>query len=347
VYLAELIPAHPLYPAAQRLGEEISRLESGHPTAPNLAFPPPWTTPTLSGVLGDFPEAQLREQWQGWQAGLQTPAALEPPGLPADLEASRRWRYLQVEADQARSLAQVRAQESQRLAQFREQLVRSRLTELSNAGLDLSPEPATGPAANNPQQAQIWKEIEDQVQAEQAKSQARIDAVQQTLAAEAEAKQAEIDRQIQAEAASRKQQAQDIPELGELRQDMSQALSDLVARDGMGPRTRQLAGVEFPSGARQSGEEAQRQSLAAFEQTRQLQLQRLLDGQGVLLSAIVADTRRAVAKVAFEQNLRVHLIPTGAPEGRDLTAQVGERVRALWSGQESLVDLSAQEQTQP
>ena len=225
-------------------------------------------------------------------------------GLPADLEASRRWRDLRAEADAARQLAVFEGQESVRLAGLRDKLVRARLTEITNAGLGL-----TGAAARTD---------------EGAKRQATA-------------------RELEGEAAGRRQAEREVPGLAELRSAMTARMQEVVAQGGVGERTRQLAGVAPPAGFRQSGEEVRRQALAQYDQTRRLQIQRLSEARAALLRGILDDTRRGVMLVAFRDHLRLHLIPTGEPVGENLTAQVREKVRAVWAGEPGLMKVEAQE----
>jgi hypothetical protein len=341
VYLAELLSAHPLYEEARSLGEEIAQLQSG--SRPGFLWPAPWSVPLLSGGLGPFPEAALRGEAHNWRAGLETAVAVLPPGLPADLETSRQWRYLQIDAKRAHKLAALESAESARLATQREELVRSRLTELTNVGLDLSlPAPQRREEADR-KQAAIWAEIEAEMAAETTASKAEVAAEGKALAVEAAAEKAKIEAEILAEAEARRRQAQTSPALQDLREDMNKAVEGLVAQDGVGERTKQLAGIPPPAGMRESGAQAQAQVLAQYEATRRLQIERLRAGQAALMLAILADTRRAVLKVAFEDNLRLHLIPTASPVGANLTAEVGERVRAIWTGEPGLEAVGAQE----
>jgi len=179
--------------------------------------------------------------------------------------------------------------------------------------------------------------------AEAQASQARVAAAQEKLAGESAAAKAKIDAEIAAEAAARRRQAQDSPEAGRLREEMAEAVRDLTAQRGIGERTRQLAGIPPPGEVRESVAQAQGEVLGQYEATRRLQIERLRAGQAALMRAILADTRRAVMKVAFEDNLRLHLIPAGSPVGQNLTAQVHERVRAIWTGEARLGGVPAQE----
>jgi hypothetical protein len=346
VYLAELISLHPLYPAARRAGEEMDRLRSGElPEAP-ARMPLDWELPLMSGELGMFPEGELRREYRAWVAGLKSPTVPATEGLPADLAASQQWRYMQVELATAQTLAEFRGRESQRLAQLRETLVRSRLTELTNAGIVTGVPPAQARETAAEQQAQIWQEIEEQTQAEQQESEHRIVAEKRRLETQARAQKAVIEREINQEAAARRRAAQEIPELAGLRAEMTGRMEEVVAAGGVGERARQVSGAAPPATVRSSAEQAREEAFAEYEATRQRQLERLAEGQAATLRAIMQDMRRVVMMIAFRDNLRLHVIPAASPVGRDLTGEVRAKVQAVWAGRADLMKGRAQENIQ-
>ncbi|HEY3397486.1 MAG TPA: hypothetical protein VGM19_07510 [Armatimonadota bacterium] len=328
MYLAQLIPTHPLYPAYQRLTEQIAREQAARPGP----FPPMmgWQIPVLSGPeLGAYPRASLQADLADWEAGLTLPPAYQPGVLPADLEASRRWRYRLLDLDDARQLEALQATESRRLAAVRERLVRDRLADLANAGGDL-----TVPAAEAQQRAEqerqaIWDEINKQLAQEQTASDAKIALAQEKLNADAVAARAAIDAEVKAEAATR--QTNRLPALTTSRQEMQQKLRGLASSLGPEARPAPLRGVAPLPGSLEQSSAARAATLAAVDQARRQELQRLRDSQAQLLRSLLADVRLAALRVAFEQNLRLTLVPSGEPTGPDLTDQVRTNLQQMWS----------------
>lgn len=292
----------------------------------------------LTAGLGPFPTEALRREAELWRAGLEPPAVAPPVETPTDLQASRSWRYLRIEVEAARKLGELQNAESRALAERREELVRSRLTELTNLGLPPDADEAQAAA----KRAEIWAGIEAEMAAATQASQRRLLAKQQELAVEAAAAKAKVDRELEEEAARRQQRAES-REAGILRGEMAEAVQALADQQGVQKRARQLTGLGPPAGIRESAVQAQEEVRGQYEATRRLQSERLRAGQAALMRGILADTRRAVMKVAFEDNLRLHLLPAGSPVGEDLTATVRERVRAIWAGEANLKGVPAQE----
>ena len=343
VYLAQLMSAHPLYPAAQRLAAEIGRLGRTPAPAVTAEVGERWTTPLFLGPPPlAFPQDAFLRDWQTWQTGLVIPAPPETAGLPPDLEAARDWRYRQIDLEQARKLAEARATESRRLAQFRDKLVRDRLEELTNAGLDLKVPPAEAPQREEETRRRIWDEIEAAVAREQAESaEKRLPAVQAQLDAETARRKAEVDAEVQAEARARRESA--LPTLVEPRQEMEQRVKRFANPPSTGGQPTQLPGMAPTATDLRAAEQARDQALAEYERTRQRQLQRLEESQAALIRSILADVRLAAMRAAFEDNLRLNLVPPGSPRGADLTDQVRRRVELIWSGRDLLSAGSVEE----
>ena len=351
MYLAELMAAHPLYPAARRLADDISRLSGAGIPAIAGAAGERWTTPLLAGPTPfDFPQNALESDWRDWEAGLVT---LVPPAdgtLPADLETARRWRDQQIDLEEARQRTVAEADESQKLAEFREKLVREHLAELTNAGLNLATPAAQAPGAEAMgQQAQetaaaaareaetskrVWDQIEAAVAQEAAASQQRLAQREAQVKIETAQRQAQVAAEVQAEAKAR--QAAEHPPTQAGRQEMEARMKEFAASPHQAGRPAPLAGAA-PTGAEmRAAEQARAQALAAYEQTRQRQLQRLRESQAQLLRAILADVRLTAMRVAFEDNMRLDLVPPGEPRGRDLTDRVRRRLELIWTGRDVL-----------
>jgi hypothetical protein len=328
--------AHPLWPAAQRLAAEIDRL--GGTAVPAVAGEAgeSWRTPIFVGPAPlAYPEDLFQRDWREWQTGLTMPAPVETAALPPDLEAARTWRYRQIDLEQARKLMEARATESRRLAQFREKLVRDHLEELTNAGLDMSV-PRAETRQKGPEAAQkIWDRIEAAVAQQQAEStQKRLPAIEARLAAESRQRKAQVDADIQAEAQARRES--EIPALVEPRQGFEQHMEQFAGRPHEEGRQEQVAGMAPPAGDVRAAEQARAQARAEYEQARQRQLARLQQSQAELIRAILADVRLAAMRAAFEDNLRLDLVPPGSPRGADLTEKVRWRLELIWSGKDAL-----------
>ncbi len=334
---------HPLYPAARRLAAEIDRLERVETPTVAAEVGEGWAPPVFaSPALLAFPQDVFQRDWQAWDAGLVTATPLETAGLPPDLEAARDWRYREIDLEQARKLAQVRADESRRLAELRENLVRERLEELTNAGLDFSGLPAEARARGEEKRRQIWDQIEGATAREQAEYlHKRLPALQARLAAETARRKAEVDTAIQAETRVRHESA--IPALLEPRHEMEQRMQRFTgAVRGQEPPT-SLPGMGPTAADLRAAEEARDQAFTAYREARERQLQRLQESQVQLVRAIIADVRLAAMRVAFGDNLRLTLVPPGSPQGADLTDQVRRRVDSIWLGRKLLPAGSVEE----
>lgn len=330
MYLAQLISAHPLYSAVRRLGEEIERHRQATPLTTGENISASWEAEGLSGPLpGDYPQQALREDWQAWESGLAAPETSEEGGLPEDLAASRDWRYQQIEADMANKLTRVRTEESRRQARLREQLVRGYLTELTNLGLGRPP--AQDPEQPTRRRQEIWADIQGRLRQEQVQSEARVALAGEQFEADACAKKAQVDAEVQAEAQARREIQ--MPALLGPQQEMQERVEELVGQSQAGGRQVEVLGAELPPGVQEESRQAREQILAEYEEARQRQLDRFIKSREKLLHDIWDDTRKAVLRVAFEQNLTIHLVPPGSARGRNLTTQVRRRVEEIWSAQ--------------
>lgn len=334
VYLAQLMPVHPLWPAAKRLAAELERLR--RPLLPmEISAGWTWDTPTLLGPAPwAYPQTALRRDWLEWRQGLAAPVSTPDATLPADLQAARLWRYRQIELEQARRLLEAQSLESRRLAQFREQLVREHLDELTNAGLDLSVPPAEARQKGAETVERIWTHIEAMVaRAEAESTQKRLPAVEAQLAEEARRRRAEVDAEIEAEAAARRER--ETPPLVEPQRGFQQRLEKFVERSPEEPGPQQLAGTTPEAGDLVAAQQAYYRAQAEYHQARQRQLTRLENSQARLVRAILADLRLAALRTAYEKNLRLSLVPPGSPQGADLTELVRRRLQQIWSAKDS------------
>lgn len=334
MYLAQLMPVHPLWPAAKRLAAELERLR--RPLLPmEISAGWTWDTPTLLGPAPwAYPQTALRRDWLEWRQGLAAPVSTPDATLPADLQAARLWRYRQIELEQARRLLEAQSLESRRLAQFREQLVREHLDELTNAGLDLSVPPAEARQKGAETVERIWTHIEAMVaRAEAESTQKRLPAVEAQLAEEARRRRAEVDAEIEAEAAARRER--ETPPLVEPQRGFQQRLEKFVERSPEEPGPQQLAGTTPEAGDLVAAQQAYSRAQAEYHQARQRQLTRLENSQARLVRAILADLRLAALRTAYEKNLRLSLVPPGSPQGADLTELVRRRLQQIWSAKDS------------
>lgn len=331
VYLAELMSVHPLYPAAQRLSEEISREEREQAQAGLFAPLGPWTARPLAGViLGGFPYAAFHRYWVAWEAQLVGPPEPQEAGLPPDLEAEKRWRYRQIELEEAQALAQVRAEESRRLAAVREELVRERLVELTNAGLNVRLPAGEARQKAEEIRGQIWAEIEEAVSRERQASEARVALQAQRLASQSRRLKAQVDAELEEEARARRESR--LLGVEGPREEMRRGVAGLPGRPGVDSGRVERPGAEPDGTDLQEAEEARNRALAAYHEARRRQLQCLQECRVQLVRAMLADLRLATTRVAFEHNLRLTLVPPGSPTRVDLTSQVRRYLRTIWSG---------------
>ncbi len=335
VYLAELLSAHPLYPAAQRLSEEISREEREQGQAAPLASLEPWTARPLAGLsLGEFPYEAFHRDWVAWEAQLVGPPESEQRGLPPDLEAEKRWRYRQIELEEVQALAQVRAEESRRLAAIREELVRERLVELTNAGLSVQLPPGEARQKAEEIRRQIWTDIEEAVSRERQASEARLALQAERLARQSQRLKTQVDAELEEEAQARRESR--LLGVEGPREEMRRGVAGLLGHLGIDSGRLERSGAEPSPTDLQEAEQARNRAFAAYQEARRRQLRRLKESRAQLIRAMLADLRLATTRVAFEHNLRLTLVPPGSPTQVDLTSQVRRHLRTIWSGRTSL-----------
>ena len=232
----------------------------------------------------------------------------------------------------AQRLAAIEAEESQRLAQLRQSLVQKSLNELTNLGLDLSTPEAEVAAQVAAQRQAIWDRINGQLAQEQTASAARVALATEKLDAAAGVSRGQVEASLSEEAQRRVGKL--APLLEQPRSEMRRRLEDLVGALRPGGRPAQVLAGELEPGQIARAAQERERALQQVRATRERQLGRLVESRAGLLRGILDDTRRAVTLVAFEDNLRLHLLPAGQAQGPDLTGQVAERLRQVWTGED-------------
>jgi hypothetical protein len=327
-----------------RLEEEIRRQEGYLSSPPEMGTMPLWEPPPLEAPeVGDYPLGEVRESWEEWRDEAQSPQGTGLEDEPRDLVINRQWRFSQIEADTQARIDWAHAEASQRLALLEERLYRERQVELNNAGLapaagsEMEPEriiPSNLPrhvAEAEAEQARrrIKSEIEQLLAEAEEQEAAHLAQVEQEAHAEAARRRAEVVAELQAEWESRRET--ELPSLLAPREEMEREGEEIIAQMPETLPARQLAGAELPEGASAAAAETRRKVLEALTAKQREQISRLRENQRSLLDAIHEDTVRAVARVAYDNNWRIHLLPGGEPQGADLTEQVRERLRESWS----------------
>ncbi len=324
VYIPALMPAHPLYPELRALHERIDALRGvGWPTVAEaidrLYESPLLMPPTVSTGMG-----RIAEYRNNWLSGEQWNIFAEGRGLPGDLQARLGWERSRIDRDVLRQLQQAAAQESQWLAYLQIGAMIHRQPEVTDQELDLSVPPAEASKKAEQLRAEI---IEQAIGEEIEDSRARLKELRQAL---------EIDRRQALEEIRDKLQTR-----AEQRHSYTAAASRKLQQQ-LAERIEQFAGTIEPfdkpivgplpsrSILRQVGHQHQH-ATAEYDRAVSAQVQRLVARQRALTAVIEQATRRVVRRIAWEENLDLHLVPGDEKAGDDRTALIAEKLAAIWA----------------
>jgi len=318
------MPAHPLYAESSALQEHIDALRGvGWPTVAaeidRLYDSPVLVPPPAGGGMGGLD--RYRDKWL---AGEQWGVFGELQGLPGDLQAQLSWEGSRIDREVLRQLQEAAAQESQWLAYLQIEAMMRRQSEVTDQELDLSQSAAEA----SEKAEQLRNEIIAQaVGAEIEASQARLEELHQALEADRHQSLEEIRDKLQAKAQQR--QSYTAAAGHKLYKQLTERIEQFAST--IEPLDEPIAG---PSPSREVLDQAgqQRQHAAdEYDRAVSAQIRRLVARQRTLTAAIEQATRRAVRRIAWENNLDLRLLPGDDKAGDDITALIAEKLAAMWA----------------
>jgi hypothetical protein len=321
-HLAELITLHPLYPELARLDTAITALRT--PGGPGLGPPAPspdWARPEISwsSPFVAWPADLWETRRSGEEQALTGPPAPESDeGLPQDLQVSLDARTRAAQRAMREDLAQARSAKSRELS--------DKATQWTRGNQDLAPAAAGGEAADVA--ARTRADLDARVEAlrrEQEDYLTRLGEQRRQVMAE----QIAAAREAALRAARQRRRTLAGPEVGELAQTVAQSLQPLDLSQWPARLDAELPAVRLPRGGPddESGTAAEE---AAWDARRAAAAQALVERRAALQDRILAATRLAAERVARQRGWRVRLDPA-AETGQDLTREVGNALRGLWS----------------
>ncbi len=318
------MPAHPLYAQLGALQEHIAALRGvGWPTVADeiarLYDSPILLPPPASGEMGGLD--QYRDKWlAGEQWDLFGPLL----GLPGDLQAQLSWESSRIDQEVLHQLQEAAAQESQWLAYLQIEAMMRRQPEVTDQELDLSRPPAEASEKAEQLRAEI---VEQAIGEEIEASRARLEELRQALESDRRQALEEIRDKLQARAEQR--QSYTAAASRKLQQQLAERIEQFTGT--IEPLDKAIAGPS-PSRSilRQVGHQHQH-AAAEYDRAVSAQVQRLVARQRALTAVIEQATRRAVRRIAWEENLDLHLVPGDEKAGDDRTALIAEKLAAIWA----------------
>ena len=324
VYIPALMPAHPLYAQLSALQAHIAALRGvGWPAVAEelsrLYDSPVLLPPPASGQMG-----RLDQYRNNWLAGEQRYIFGKLQGLPGDLEAQFSWESSGIDREVLRQLQEAAAQESQWLAYLQIEAMLRRQPEVTDQELDLS-----GPPAEASEKAeQLRAEIVEQAIGEEIEaSRARLEELRQALESDRRQSLEEIRENLQARAEQR--HSYTAAASRELQQQLAERFEQFAGT--IEPLDEPIAGPSpSPEILRQAGQQREH-AAEEYDRAVSVQVQRLVARQTALTAVIEQATQRAAQRIAWEENLDLHLLPGDEKAGDDLTALIAERLAAMWA----------------
>jgi len=324
VYIPVLMPAHPLYVELSALQESIDALRGVGWAAVAEEIAQLYDSPVLMPPLSSGGMSGLDQYRDNWLSGEQYDIFGELRGLPGDLQAQLSWEEGRIGREVLRQLQEAAAQESQWLAYLQIEAMMRRQGEVTGQELDLSVPPAE--ASNKAQQ--LRAEIINQAIGEEIeKSRARLEELRQALETDRLRALKEFRDKLQTRAEQR--QSYGTAASRKLQQQLTERIEQFTGT--IEPFDKPIAG---PSPGRDILSQAgQQREHAAEEYNRAVsaQVQRLVARQTMLTAAIDQATRRAVRRIAWEENLDLHLVPGDERAGEDRTALIAKKLAAMWA----------------
>jgi len=324
VYIAALMPAHPLYAQLSALHKYINALRGVGEPALAEAIDQLYDSPLLMPPLASDAMEGIAEYRNNWLAGEHGDIFGEGRGLPGDLQAQLGWERSRIDRKVLHQLQQAAAQESQWLAYLQIEAMVRRQPEVTHQELDLSESPAEASRKAEQLRAEI---VEQAIGAEIEASRARLEELRQALESDRRQSLSEIRDRLQASAKQR--QSYTAAASRKLREQLAKRIQQFSGT--IEPLDKPIVGpvptVEQLQQAGQQRSDAQKE----YNQAVAAQIEQLLARERALSAAIEQATRRAVGRIGWEENLDLHLVPGDEKVGDDRTAFIAEKLAAMWA----------------
>ena len=327
VYIPALMPAHPLYAQLSALQEHIDALRGVGWLAVAEEIARLYDSPVLLPLPASVEMGGLDQYRDKWLAGEQWDLFGQWGGLPGDLEAQLSWEEGRIGREVLHELQDAAAQESQWLAYLQIEAMIRRQPEVTDQEIDLSRPPAE--ASNKAEQLRA-EIIEQAIGEELEASRARLEELRQALEADRRQSLEEIRNKLQARAEQR--QSYTAAASRKLQQQLAERIEQFTGT--IEPLDKPMAGrLPGRDVLDQAGDQRQRAS-AEYDRAVSAQVQRLVARQRALTVVIEQATQRAAQRIAWEENLDLHLLPGDDKAGDDLTALIAEKLAAIWASPE-------------
>jgi len=321
------MPAHPLYAQLSALQEHIDALRGVGWLAVAEEIARLYDSPVLLPLPASVEMGGLDQYRDKWLAGEQWDLFGQWGGLPGDLEAQLSWEEGRIGREVLHELQDAAAQESQWLAYLQIEAMIRRQPEVTDQEIDLSRPPAE--ASNKAEQLRA-EIIEQAIGEELEASRARLEELRQALEADRRQSLEEIRNKLQARAEQR--QSYTAAASRKLQQQLAERIEQFTGT--IEPLDKPMAGrLPGRDVLDQAGDQRQRAS-AEYDRAVSAQVQRLVARQRALTVVIEQATQRAAQRIAWEENLDLHLLPGDDKAGDDLTALIAEKLAAIWASPE-------------
>ena len=331
-YLAMLMPAHPLYGELQSLQESVAALRGAPRLGVADGLEEPWVSPVLLAgpLFTEYPTRRLHERRGGWQHGLST-LELAPVGqLPRDLEARLAWRQQEIRRQTMEQLQLATGAESRRLAELRINRAKHYQTERANIGLDLD----VTDTDIEEHVARRRRELDQQIQQELAEAAKAGQGRLRRLSEQLRQQEQQMGAEAHAELLGRAEQRQS--DLEQSVAELHQQLQQQVAAVGE-PQWRASSPDQKPQPAAQPlSPEMRGQAFAQYRALCETQAARLVARKAALTAAIAQATALAARRVAWAENIDLHLRPEQSPQGSDVTELIRRKLSTMWTGHQPL-----------
>ncbi|MCE5217406.1 hypothetical protein LLH03_10325 [bacterium] len=316
-FVAQLIELHPLYEDLRNLEKAVRALSLPEKPLSELpafearaALP---TSLTAGPVALKWPGSLLTEHRDLALEALAQKPLETPDMLPGDLKIGLGWQRRQAQSSLEGRLLEERSRASQEYAAAARDLYQRNQERLTSPGMG---ETVEG----------VRQELEAELEKLRQQHEQRLAQVEESLRGSATARIGEAERSVWARAKERLRPPAGANDQG-LAEAMREGLRDFevpqwpaeVKTDLPLPRATPTEGMTL--------EQAEKQRAAA----RKVQLEELAAARNRVTARILAATRLAAEKVARDKGITLHFVPEDDAIGPDLTPEIRDAVRMLWS----------------
>lgn len=316
-FLAQLIELHPLYEDLRNLDEAVRALSLPEkPLREIPVFEPPTALPlslTAGPVALKWPGSLLAEHRDLALETLAQKPLETPDMLPGDLKIGLDWQRRQAQSSLEGRLLEERSRASQEYAAAARDLYQRNQERLTSPGVGETVE-------------SVRQELEAELEKLRQQHEQRLAQVEESLRGSAAARIGEAERSVWARAKERLRPPAGANDQG-LADAMREGLHDLEVPQWPAEVKVDLPLVRATPTGGMTPEQAEKRRAAA----RKAQLEELAAARSRVTDKILAATRLAAEKVARDRGIALHYVPDDDAIGPDLTPEIRDAVRMLWS----------------